>query len=196
MGVSFSSGVSTHCNTLQHTATHCNTRRLTATHCNTLQLTATHCDSLQHTATHCHTLQHTATHCNTLPLTATHCNTLPLIATHCNSLQPTASCACNMTRDMCGHTRVCIYYTCTVCVHILHMGTHTYITHGHTCVYIYITHALCVYTYITHALCVYIYTNTHQQAYFKPYAGLFSWKVICMMKRGSIHHEFTSFHDM
>ena len=58
--------VSTHCNTLQHTATHCNTLQHTATHCSTLQHTATHCNALQHTATHCNTLQHTAAHCNTL----------------------------------------------------------------------------------------------------------------------------------
>ena len=41
------------------------TFRLT-THCNTLQHTATHCNTLQYTAMHCNTLQHTATHCNTL----------------------------------------------------------------------------------------------------------------------------------
>ena len=35
--VRFVTGVSTHCNTLPHTATHCNTLQHTATHCNTLQ---------------------------------------------------------------------------------------------------------------------------------------------------------------
>ena len=69
--------MSTHCNTLQHTATHCNTLQYTATHCNTLQHTATHCNMqwvfvtlkvhammssvLQHAAKRCNTLQHTAT---------------------------------------------------------------------------------------------------------------------------------------
>ena len=69
--------VSTHCNTLQHTATHCNMLVLQvrthedggcalampyscgATHCNTLQHTAPHCTTLQHAATHYNTLQHT-----------------------------------------------------------------------------------------------------------------------------------------
>jgi len=75
----------THYNALQYTATlstHCNTLQHTATHCHTLQHTAAHCNTLQHTATHCITLQHTASHCNTLQLTATHCNSLQLTATH------------------------------------------------------------------------------------------------------------------
>ena len=52
--------ITTHCNTLQHTATHCITLQHTASHGNTLQHTATHCNTLQHTATLCNTLQHTA----------------------------------------------------------------------------------------------------------------------------------------
>jgi len=84
--------VSTHCNTLQHTAIHCNTLQYTATHCNTLQYTATHCNTLriylaflvcQIVSTHCNTLQYTATHFNTLQHTATHCSTLQHTATHC-----------------------------------------------------------------------------------------------------------------
>ena len=61
-----STGLFTHCNTLQHTATHWNTLQHTAIHCNALQYTATHCNTLQHTAIHCNTLQYTATHCDTL----------------------------------------------------------------------------------------------------------------------------------
>jgi len=56
-----------HYNTMQHTATGKKLFDLQlSTHGNTLQHTATHCNTLQHTATHCNTLQHTATHCNTL----------------------------------------------------------------------------------------------------------------------------------
>jgi len=36
---------------------------------------SSHCNTLQHTATHYHTLPHNATHCNALQRTATHCNT-------------------------------------------------------------------------------------------------------------------------
>ena len=91
--------ISTHCNTLQHTASH------TATHCNTLQRTAIHCttrcNTLQHqmsselTLENIYILQNTATHCNTLHHTATHCNTLHHTlhhtATHCNTRQHTAT---------------------------------------------------------------------------------------------------------
>ena len=66
--------VSTHCNTLQHTATHGIALQHIATHCDTLRHTATHCDTLQHTAIHCDTLRHIVTHCNTLQHTATHSN--------------------------------------------------------------------------------------------------------------------------
>jgi len=81
--------ITTHCNTLQHTATHCNilqhSRKYAIWICgfvstisegvfvciqmlsySTLQHTIMHFNALQHTATHCNTLQHTATHCNTL----------------------------------------------------------------------------------------------------------------------------------
>jgi len=61
------SQVTTHCNTLQHTAAHCSTLQHTLD--DTLQHTATHCSTLQHTAAHCSTLQHTAAHCSTLQYT-------------------------------------------------------------------------------------------------------------------------------
>ena len=88
--------VSTHFNTLQHTATHCSTLQHTAIYCNALPPTHVcvchDCfDTLQHTTTHCNTLQQTATHGNTLQHTATHCNTLHHTATHCNTLQHTAT---------------------------------------------------------------------------------------------------------
>ena len=82
-------GITTHCNTLQHTATHCNTLQHTATHCNTLQRTAALCYTLQHTAALCNTLQPTAALCNTLQHTAALCNTLQPTAALCNTLQHT-----------------------------------------------------------------------------------------------------------
>ena len=45
---------------------------------------STHWNTLQHTATRCNTLQHTATHCNTLHHTAPHCNTMQHITPHSN----------------------------------------------------------------------------------------------------------------
>ena len=70
--------LSTHCNTLQHTAPHCNTLQHTATHYNTIVPgsvgdTLPHIRSL-HTATHCNTLQHAASHCSTQQQAATNCN--------------------------------------------------------------------------------------------------------------------------
>ena len=59
--------------------------------CNTL---TTHCNTLQHSATLCHTLQHSqhsVTPCNTLQHPATLCNTLQHLhhsATLCNTPQP------------------------------------------------------------------------------------------------------------
>jgi len=64
-------GVLTHCNTLQHTATHCNTPHHTATHGNTRQHTAPHRTTPHHTATHRTTPHHTAPHRNTPHHTAT-----------------------------------------------------------------------------------------------------------------------------
>ena len=89
--------LSTHCNTLQHTATHCNTLQHTATHCNTLQHTSTRCatrgggvSNVSAVALWCfigiplssNTPLHTATRCNTLRHTATHCNTNEHAAPH------------------------------------------------------------------------------------------------------------------
>jgi len=50
---------------LQCVAVRCSAALLSlTTHCNTLQHSATRCNTQQHTATRCNTLQHTATHCN------------------------------------------------------------------------------------------------------------------------------------
>ena len=87
-------GITTHCNTLQHTATHCNTLQHTATHCNTLQRTAALCYTLQHTAALCNTLQPTAALCNTLQHTAALCNPLRHSATRCNTRFSAASTVC------------------------------------------------------------------------------------------------------
>jgi len=106
--------MSTHCNTLQHTATHCNTLQHTATHCNTLQHSLSvciclflHVIALNNTLQH--TLQHPATHCSTLFLCVyvsfymssrltTHCNT------RCNTLQHTA------TLSFCVYTSLLTYH--------------------------------------------------------------------------------------
>jgi len=102
--------MSTHCNTLQHTATCCNTLQYTATRlqlathtstsCNILQCTAihsnthcnTHCNTLQHTLTQCKTLQHSAN--RLMPcaiLDARRCNTMHQDATRCNIMLHTLS---------------------------------------------------------------------------------------------------------
>jgi len=78
--------LSTHCNTLHHTATRCDTLHHAATRYHALQHTATQCNTRQHTATHDDTLQQIATHGNTRQHTAAHCNALPRTATHCNAL--------------------------------------------------------------------------------------------------------------
>jgi len=89
--------ITTHCNTLQHTAKYCNTLKHTTTHYNALQRTATHCNAQQHTATHCNALctytgwnsdavvQQRNDSVDTLRLTATQQHT----ATHCNTLNHT-----------------------------------------------------------------------------------------------------------
>ena len=92
--------ITTHCNTVKHTATQCNALQHSAAHCNNHELstqlriskkTATHCPTLQHTSTHtstrCNMLQKTAASCITLHHTATHYSTLQHTAAHCNTLQ-------------------------------------------------------------------------------------------------------------
>jgi len=88
-------------NILQHITTHCNTLKHTATatyYSTLLQHTTTHYDKLQHTwgcdeewywQQQSWAFHHTATYYNTPQHTATHCNTLQHTATHCNTLQHT-----------------------------------------------------------------------------------------------------------
>jgi len=121
---------------LEHTTTQFNTGQISScliskirisTHCNTLRHTATHCNTPQYAGTHCNTLQHRANNqlsdfkdknlnidpqlpyedgsfdivtcvvsidylINPIKVhTATHRSTLQRTATHCNALQHTAT---------------------------------------------------------------------------------------------------------
>jgi len=124
--------LSTHCNTLQHTATHCNVPQHLqgqcnyATHCNTLHhfmlvgygpIFRAHCntlqfDRLQKSAMSCNTLclpvtfKSMAGNANTLQHTATHCNTLHHTEPHCTTLQHTATPCARQSWSSLSHTLV------------------------------------------------------------------------------------------
>ena len=97
---------------------------LVTTHCNTLQHTATHCDTLRHTVTHCCTRRHTVTHCNTLRHAATHQYSYLRRSVTCEFKKRKCNKSTQTTHNSVFYTLYLTMYTRTHCNTLQHTTTH------------------------------------------------------------------------